>query len=74
MYSPRTSRRCRSLVISMRSRHSRRPLAIQRSAMAFARQVANTLAELIIGGSLASVEITETGNTEASDGDKDTPA
>jgi MmyB-like transcription regulator ligand binding domain len=36
-YSPRTRRRCRSPVISIRSRHSRRALAIQRSAIAFAR-------------------------------------
>jgi hypothetical protein len=37
MYSPRTSRRCRSPAISIRSRHSRRALPIQRSAIAFAR-------------------------------------
>ena len=33
MYSPRTSRRCRSPVISIRSRHSRRALAIHLSAI-----------------------------------------
>ena len=37
MYSPRTSRRFRSPVISIRSRHSRRALAIHLSAIAFAR-------------------------------------
>jgi catechol 2,3-dioxygenase len=38
--SLRTSRRCRSLVISIRSGHSRRALAIQRSATAFAQGAA----------------------------------
>jgi hypothetical protein len=37
MHSLRTSRRCRSLVICIRSRRSERPLAMQRSAIAFAR-------------------------------------
>src|SRR5215469_5288979 len=46
MYSLRTSRRCRSLVISIRSRHSRRALAIHLSAIAFARG-ARTVALMI---------------------------
>ena len=37
MYSPRTSHRCRSSAISIWSRHSRRALPTQRSAIAFAR-------------------------------------
>src|SRR5215472_4201205 len=37
MYSLRTARRCRSPAISSWSRHSRRALPIQRSAIAFAR-------------------------------------